>query len=519
MSVTRPLIEIRPEVAIYAAFARLNYRPWYALAEFVDNALQSFLANRRRLAEASTEAKLHIGIRITDERIEVEDDAAGIPWSEFPRAFLPASPPPDISGLSEYGLGMKAAACWFARKWSVRTIALGDDVQRSITFDIPSITSNHTDRLPITDEPATRGMHGALIILEQLNVRPRGRAIDKIKRHLASIYRMFLRDGSLDIRVNGESLAYEIPEILEAPLFTEPRGNPRRWKREFSLELDEEHRVWGWAGILHKASVTNAGFAIFRRSRLIEGSYGEAYRPEVLFRKSNSYTYQRLVGEVFVEGFTVSHTKDGVQWSDWEEDVLNWLRAELDRDPVPLLKQAEGFRVGRVQRPRSADVVVADTQQIVVQRIPPLVDEQLRTAPDSSPLSTALMVAEPAARREVSFHVAHAGQQWQISLELVSDETIYPWLDVAGGARNEVRQLSIRINLAHPFMIRFSSPSGAELQPLVRIAVGIAIAESTARATGVDRAGTIRRNLNQLLREALSAPTEDLGDTSYETSE
>jgi hypothetical protein len=163
--------------------------------------------------------------------------------------------------------------------------------------------------------------------------------------------------------------------------------------------------------------------------------------------------------------------------------------------------------------------VVADTQQIVVQRIPPLVDDQLRTAPDSAPLSTALTAAEPAARREVSFHVEHAGQQWQISLELVSDETIYPWLDVAGGERNEARQLNIRINLAHPFMIRFSSPNGAELQPLVRVAVGIAIAEATARATGVDRAGTIRRNLNQLLREALSAPTEDLGDMSYDTSE
>jgi hypothetical protein len=27
------MILIRPEVKMYAAFARLNYRPWYALAE------------------------------------------------------------------------------------------------------------------------------------------------------------------------------------------------------------------------------------------------------------------------------------------------------------------------------------------------------------------------------------------------------------------------------------------------------------------------------------------------------
>ena len=45
----RPGVEIRPEVAMYAAFARLNYEPWYALAEFVDNSLQSYLANRSAL--------------------------------------------------------------------------------------------------------------------------------------------------------------------------------------------------------------------------------------------------------------------------------------------------------------------------------------------------------------------------------------------------------------------------------------------------------------------------------------
>ena len=37
----------------------------------------------------------------------------------------PAAIPPDRSGLSEFGMGMKSAACWFAPRWSVRTKALG----------------------------------------------------------------------------------------------------------------------------------------------------------------------------------------------------------------------------------------------------------------------------------------------------------------------------------------------------------------------------------------------------------
>ena len=515
----RPLIEIRPEVAIYSAFARLNYRPWYALAEFVDNALQSFLSNRSRLTKAENTPQLHVSIRISDERIEIEDNAGGIAWDDFPRAFLPASPPPDTSGLSEYGLGMKAAACWFARHWSVRTSAIGEAMERTITFDVPRITAQHIDRLPIVEQSALAESHRTLLTLDQLNVRPRARTIDKIKRHLAGIYRLFLRDGSLQLRVNDEALEHVIPVLLEAPYFLDPRAAPKKWRREFSLDLDDTHRIWGWAGILSRASVTNAGFAIFRRQRLIEGSYGDAYRPELLFRKSNSYTYQRLVGELFVEGFTVSHTKDGVQWSDWEEDVLKWLRAEIDKEPLPLLKQAEGYRVGRAQKSRNLDVIASDTQQVVAQRVPPLIDDQLQKPADHSPLRNDLSDAKPETRRDVEFRLEHAGQEWHVEIELVADEAIDPWLDVAGGERGSERRLRIRINLAHPFMLRFSTPNGSELPALIRIAVGLAIAEATARATGVDRAGTIRRNLNQLLREALSAPPEELEEVSDDSAE
>lgn len=516
---TDALIEIRPEVAIYSAFARLNYKPWYALSEFVDNSLQSFLANRAALGTPEKPARLDVDIKISESRIEITDNAAGIAWPDFPRAFLPASPPPDTSGLSEYGLGMKAAACWFARHWSVRTKAIMDPVERIITFDIPRITAQHMDRLPIVERPSRSSAPGTTVTLEQLNVHPRLRTIDKIKRHLASIYRLFLRNDTLRLRVNDDVLVHVTPPLLEAPYFLYGKGPPQKWLKEFSLSLDDTHRIWGWAGILSKASVTNAGFAIFRRQRLIEGSYGEAYRPEMLFRKSNSYTYQRLVGELFVEGFTVSHTKDGVQWEEWEEDLLRWLRNELDREPLPLLKQAEGHRVGRLQRSNSLSSVANDTQHVVAQRIPPLVEEQLGAPPDTSALKEALPEAILREQRNARFRLQHAGQDWQVDIELISDEAIYQWLDIAGGERGSERRLRIRVNLAHPFMVRFSTPTGSELTPLIRIAVGIAVAEATARATGVDRAGTLRRNLNQLLREALSAPAEELEEEGTNESE
>jgi hypothetical protein len=124
---------------------------------------------------------------------------------------------------------MKAAACWFAQRWSVRTRALGEPVERTISFDIPTITAEHVERLPIVERPAHTEWHGAILTLEHLNVRPRAKTIDKIKRHLASIYRVFLRDASLEIIVNDDPLAYLMPEILEAPHFSDPRGPVKKW--------------------------------------------------------------------------------------------------------------------------------------------------------------------------------------------------------------------------------------------------------------------------------------------------
>ena len=36
-------VNIRPGVKVLSVLQHLNYRPWFALAEFVDNSIQSFI--------------------------------------------------------------------------------------------------------------------------------------------------------------------------------------------------------------------------------------------------------------------------------------------------------------------------------------------------------------------------------------------------------------------------------------------------------------------------------------------
>ena len=122
-------------------------------------------------------------------------------------------------------------------------------------------------------------------------------------------------------------------------------GQPVLWKKEINFDLGGGQKASGFAALRETASISSAGFALFRRNRVIQGSGDEGYRPEYIFKKANSFTYQRLFGELHLEGFDVSHTKDGFRWEDSEEAFLQLLEEHLDADPLPLLKQAEGHRV------------------------------------------------------------------------------------------------------------------------------------------------------------------------------
>ena len=118
---TENTVNIRPGVSMLSVLRHLNYKAWFALAEFVDNSVQSFLSDRARLqAMHGEDFKLCVKISIDPTppaRITVRDNAGGIKLADFPRAFRPAAIPPNRSGLSEFGMGMKSAACWFAPQW------------------------------------------------------------------------------------------------------------------------------------------------------------------------------------------------------------------------------------------------------------------------------------------------------------------------------------------------------------------------------------------------------------------
>jgi Histidine kinase-, DNA gyrase B-, and HSP90-like ATPase len=272
-------VNIRPGVSVLSVLRHLNYKPWFAMAEFVDNAIQSGVATSKPLRTLHGEGwRLRVAIDIDASlpgRIVVRDNAAGIDLKTFPRAFRPAVAPPDRTGLSEFGMGMKSAACWFASKWQVRTKALGESIERTVRFDIAHIVRDDLEELEIEERPAPIDAHYTELVLEGLHTIPVGRTLGKIKEHLADIYRVFVRDGSLELKFNGELLEFHPFPVLRAPYYREPTGPEITWRKEIGFDLGDGLVVKGFAALLDPGNYARSGFALFRRGRLIEGS-GEA---------------------------------------------------------------------------------------------------------------------------------------------------------------------------------------------------------------------------------------------------
>jgi len=510
-------VNIRPEVNILSVLRHLNYRPWFALAEFVDNSIQSFTANRELLEEANGgSAALRVTVTIDPEntgRITITDNAAGIPLSDFPRAFRPAQIPPNREGLSEFGMGMKSAACWFAKKWSVRTKALGEDVERVVRFDIDEIVEDRIEELSIAEVPSHSSRHYTVLELTDLCHVPKKRTIGKIKEHLASIYRTFLRDGSLTLVFGREELTFEETAVLVAPPYREHAGADIQWRKPIEMDLGGEHRVTGFAALRETGSTTHAGFALFRRGRLIEGSADESYRPEQIFGKSNSYTFQRLFGELHLSGFEVSHTKDGFRWEEYEDVFLDLLKDELKAAPLDLLDQAEGYRAKQHKRSPQLEVVAEkatnNVADVVERELSPVLEEEEKS-PATPPAVPSELDVHSVSGFERTVEVRASNTTWVLTIKASTDPTISDWLRVSDASKpttdgNRRRDVHVDVSLVHPFVERFSGAGNENIEVFVRFASAAALAAALSTEAG-GKPQYFLYHLNKLLRDTFAAP-------------
>ena len=349
-------VSIATKPLVYSTFRYIANTAWNALAEYVDNSLQSFQAHKEQLSKINDGGKVRVEIRIGEDEITITDNAWGIEAENYERAFELANIPLDATGLSEFGMGMKVSSIWFSNVWKVETCALGEGIKKTVVFDLQEVVDKQETDLNVQEEKVALTEHYTRITLQQLTPN-RPKQLAAVKRHLASTYTKFIRDGILELIVNDEVLTVTEPKILIAPYFRRvgddyrPEGEDKVWKIEFSFApKNGKYKVTGFIGVLETMSTDkDNGFLVFRRGRAIGYSGDDKYRPSNLCGQVGSMQYKRIFGELSVEGFDVSFQKNAFQedeaFSHFIEDLADDLHARIRRkECVDVFGQANNYR-------------------------------------------------------------------------------------------------------------------------------------------------------------------------------
>lgn len=506
-------IALKPNV--YSTFRNLNNTVSNTLGEYVDNAVQSYLNNRELLLSIDPKYRLEVTITVDWEQksIVIEDNAAGIDADNYERAFEPAHVPIDDTGLNEFGMGMKTASVWLANKWRVYTKALGEPVQRYTDFDLHKVTTEGREELIVTETPMPIEHHFTRIELTELsNHAPTSNQMDKIRRHLSSIYRKFLRDGGVVITVNGVKLEAPSFDILNAPYYKNSKGNSILWKKDINFEAGE-YKARGFIAILDKIQNGANGLVLMRRGRVIVGGGDERYFPQVIFGSPGNFRYKRLFGELELEGFEVTFNKNGFRDEEDLYAFMEALRDILRNDGFNFLGQADNYR----QRDReqysdiAKNVTKALNKESKPKQLTRLVQETETKINNQEHILQSEQLIQQAERLGGNSESFMLGKElYTLNVELVSEndsDSIYSVTMGDTGSKDktlfdaiESKLVTCKINIAHPFFIHYDQfKKGNDYMPIISVFKALTLAELMAPNYGVQSASKFRLLFNQNL--------------------
>lgn len=505
-------VSIKIQTGVYGQFRNLNNKVWFALAEYVDNAVQSFENNKGRLQKANNgnyQFEVRIDIDWEKDFIKIYDNAAGIDNKNFVRAFEPANIPIDNTGLHEFGMGMKTASIWLADLWSVRSAALDEAEERFVEFDLIKVMADEKEILKVNNTNKTKSRHFTELILHKLSMNaPSSYQMDKIKRHLLSIYRKFIRSGDMKLFINGDELIYEEPEILKAPYYTNLDGKPIEWKHSINFSWSK-YKVKGFIGILNTMSTNEVnGLSLFRRGRVIEGSHDEKYRPKSICGNVGSPRYKRIFGELELEGFAVSFTKGSFLEQDDLEALMEALKAEISNKDFDLYTQAEKYLKPKApeDNKKVAKSIVSNSKKEAKQEsLKAKVDNSIKAIENKSAATQNEKLTKKAEAIETHEDIIDIkGDKHKLKMELINETSITDLYSLEV-TEDELftKRVTFKINLAHPFFTRFDRIKDEDdYQPIILIIRSLVLAEIFASSQGTKNAGNVRTNFNNFLRNS-----------------
>ena len=497
----KPTVSIAIGTTMFARYADLPNTVSHAIAEFIDNALQSYRNNKDYFQSINPDFRFKVTIdfdwNADDNRVRkitISDNAGGLNFASFQKAFMTAETPEDNKGLNEFGMGMKTAAGWLGDKWSVRTSAIGESVERFYEFDLQYVLENDVKELPYDEIYSSESSHYTIVTIEESTKNsPSQKSIDKIKLELASIYRQSLRANEMDLFVDGEPLSFDEYPVLEAPFAKTPNGDRIYWKKEIDFKFGK-YRAKGFIAILKEINNTQNGLVLLRRGRVIVGAETDGrYFPKSLFGAQGNFRFKRLFGELELDGFEVSFNKNDIQDKENLEALMEALKGLIHTREFDLYTQAEDYRVDENRKivkklvKRHNTSTKADRKPIDIFSPKPV--------QGTLPVIEVPVVKEPTVLDGFEDTYKIKGVSYTLSLQYVEgtgDDLC--WVDVSNKSGHEI---ICKIDVNHIFFQHFGKPTDA----ITAILKTIAIAKFTAKEQGNDTAGELLTYFNQYIKE------------------
>lgn len=501
-------MELKVGLNSMAAYKRLPYTPWHAIAEFLDNSTQSYLNHRDDLDAAYGEDSDGLDVSVTYDRhaktLTIADNAMGMNLEDLTRALNVGLPPENPNGRSKYGLGMKTAASWLGSTWKIRTTRLGDSAEYVVAVDMAKVESGDPS-LELKTNAVAAEKHHTVIEVSGLYKQFGVRGLAKIKRRLSSMYRKDFESLGLSLRWQGEVLTWG---GFEKQLLNDREGRP--YRKDFEFEIDGRV-IRGWGGILFKGSRTDAGFSILQNNRVIKG-WPDAWRPFGIFGDArNDLVNQRIVGEVHLDGFDVSHTKDDIQWQNsQEEDVEDVLAKEVQ----DLISHAKTFRKGAgagTGGPSSVDVDKAVTTiegELTSDEMLEGID--FEDLPDPEMLRISLVHTSEQVKSKSKPAINATVGKMRVVVYLARDLSPNdPYVILDSAVENDV---IVVINMNHPFVLTQVEGEDAVVN-YFRHCIYDAVAEARARMSEKPMTSeTVKTLKDHLLRVSFNIIQNDVGE-------
>lgn len=294
------ILNIIPDVTLLAKLGRSNFTIPYALGEFIDNSYD---------ARGQFEPILiNIDFDLGKSSITITDTGEGMDEKELETALKIGLSGKRKDSIGQYGLGLKAAAAFLSRRFTIETTKLNSNQGLIAVWDQEQFEISQKWELSATVIPKSENEHGTKITLEDLNVDLQFTRTSDISLSFARVYHKLLEADKLRIVLNDEPILPIHCKLVEG----------LKW--EINLLVNGKV-VKGWVGakIPEKLYPDNksfeSGFELIRHGRVLK--FGEWIGIE------KHGAVRTLVGELELDDFDVNNNK-----TDFLRDTPDWVQLD-----------------------------------------------------------------------------------------------------------------------------------------------------------------------------------------------